>query len=332
MATLFRNHLVKFAAWVKERPNIQVLDVNYNEMVADPSPIVAEIDRFLGGGLDTEADGPGRRARSLSQSRDLTSAEESLARRSRFPDAHDDRVNQRTSEPASGRGRWETMSQVGMPGVEDRQHSPHAGDRLVFQGDHAVVGTKVRAQVPRGRLKKQAEMSGPGLGRHIKRFGADDGNRILVFLQGRFPEFFRGPSSERRQAPVLTMGHRIFFQSSQAQRDQPLFERHALVDRRSFSGDVVGDARATERPLNQEKGLHVVRDESGILEREGERVTGAATVSDHDQFFRAKSGELLKLAANRRRVSLDGLVRAGINVVDCLARALRSPGALSRFV
>ena len=55
MAALFRNHLVKFAAWVKERPNIQVMDVNYNEMVADPAPIAAEIDRFLGGGLDIEA-------------------------------------------------------------------------------------------------------------------------------------------------------------------------------------------------------------------------------------------------------------------------------------
>jgi hypothetical protein len=55
MAALFRNHLVKFAAWVKERPNIQVLEVNYNEMVADPAPIVAEISRFLGGGLHAEA-------------------------------------------------------------------------------------------------------------------------------------------------------------------------------------------------------------------------------------------------------------------------------------
>jgi hypothetical protein len=55
MAALFANHLVKFAAWAKERPNIQVLDVNYNDMVADPSPIVAGIDRFLGGGLDAEA-------------------------------------------------------------------------------------------------------------------------------------------------------------------------------------------------------------------------------------------------------------------------------------
>jgi hypothetical protein len=53
MATLFRNHLVKFAAWANERPNIQVLDVNYNDMVAEPAPIVAGINDFLGGGLDT---------------------------------------------------------------------------------------------------------------------------------------------------------------------------------------------------------------------------------------------------------------------------------------
>jgi hypothetical protein len=53
MATLFRNHLAKFTVWAKERPNVKVLDVNYNEMVAGPAPFVADIDRFLGGGLDT---------------------------------------------------------------------------------------------------------------------------------------------------------------------------------------------------------------------------------------------------------------------------------------
>jgi hypothetical protein len=29
--------------------------VNYNEMVADPAPITAELNRFLGGGLDMAA-------------------------------------------------------------------------------------------------------------------------------------------------------------------------------------------------------------------------------------------------------------------------------------
>ncbi len=55
MAELFRRHLAKFADWVKGRPNFRVLEVNYNAMVLDPEPVVAEILPFLGGGLDAEA-------------------------------------------------------------------------------------------------------------------------------------------------------------------------------------------------------------------------------------------------------------------------------------
>ena len=55
MARLFENHLVRFTAWVKDRPNIRVLIVDYNKMVADPNPFAAEINRFLDGGLDTAA-------------------------------------------------------------------------------------------------------------------------------------------------------------------------------------------------------------------------------------------------------------------------------------
>ncbi len=55
MAELFRRHLAKFAVWVKDRPNFRVLDVNYNAMVRDPGPVVAEIIPFLGGGLDADA-------------------------------------------------------------------------------------------------------------------------------------------------------------------------------------------------------------------------------------------------------------------------------------
>ncbi len=52
MARLFRNHLVKFAEWARERPNISVLDVDYNEMVADPGSVARSVADFLGGGLD----------------------------------------------------------------------------------------------------------------------------------------------------------------------------------------------------------------------------------------------------------------------------------------
>jgi Sulfotransferase family len=55
MSRMFRSHLERFTAWVKERPNFRVLDVDYNAMVAEPEPIVAEINRFLGGGLEIDA-------------------------------------------------------------------------------------------------------------------------------------------------------------------------------------------------------------------------------------------------------------------------------------
>jgi uncharacterized protein YcaQ len=52
IAELFRGHLAKFERWVKDRAEIRVLDVNYNAMVADPAPVVASINAFLGGTLD----------------------------------------------------------------------------------------------------------------------------------------------------------------------------------------------------------------------------------------------------------------------------------------
>jgi hypothetical protein len=55
MARKFRGHPARFAAWLKERPNILVLDVDAAAMVAEPGPIVAEINRFPGGGLDVDA-------------------------------------------------------------------------------------------------------------------------------------------------------------------------------------------------------------------------------------------------------------------------------------
>jgi hypothetical protein len=55
MSRMFRNHLARFTAWVKDRPNFRVLDVDYNAMVAEPDPMIAEINRFLGGGLEIGA-------------------------------------------------------------------------------------------------------------------------------------------------------------------------------------------------------------------------------------------------------------------------------------
>jgi Sulfotransferase domain len=55
MAALFRDGLARFEGWVKDRPNFHVLDVSYNGLVTDPAPIITEVDRFLGGGLDRHA-------------------------------------------------------------------------------------------------------------------------------------------------------------------------------------------------------------------------------------------------------------------------------------
>jgi hypothetical protein len=55
LARMFHVDLAKFASWVRDQPNFRLLNVDYNAMVAEPEPIVAEIDRFLGGGLDINA-------------------------------------------------------------------------------------------------------------------------------------------------------------------------------------------------------------------------------------------------------------------------------------
>jgi hypothetical protein len=55
LAVMFRNHLVRFTDWVKDRSNFKVLDVDYNALVASPEPLAAEVNRFLGGGLEVSA-------------------------------------------------------------------------------------------------------------------------------------------------------------------------------------------------------------------------------------------------------------------------------------
>ena len=52
MADLFRKHLATVAAWVQDQPNFAVLDVDYNQLLADPNPQSQAVNRFLGGRLD----------------------------------------------------------------------------------------------------------------------------------------------------------------------------------------------------------------------------------------------------------------------------------------
>lgn len=55
MAALFRGQLQKFEAWIAQQKNFAVLEVNYNELLQDASPVIERINEFLGGSLDTLA-------------------------------------------------------------------------------------------------------------------------------------------------------------------------------------------------------------------------------------------------------------------------------------
>ena len=52
LAKLFEKHLKQVNDWVSQQPNVERLDVNYNEMLKNPQPFIAQIDAFLGHQLD----------------------------------------------------------------------------------------------------------------------------------------------------------------------------------------------------------------------------------------------------------------------------------------
>ncbi len=54
MAQFFAIHLRQIQDWLKTQPNIQVLYVQYSEMMADPRGQAEKINQFLGGQLDVE--------------------------------------------------------------------------------------------------------------------------------------------------------------------------------------------------------------------------------------------------------------------------------------
>jgi hypothetical protein len=55
MSAIYKAELARFDAWLAKQSAIQSLDVKYHEMLADPAPIVRQIDAFLGGDLDRAA-------------------------------------------------------------------------------------------------------------------------------------------------------------------------------------------------------------------------------------------------------------------------------------
>lgn len=53
MAVFFRNHLAQIDKWITEHPNVDVVHIDYNDMVSGPLKQVERINEFLGNGLDT---------------------------------------------------------------------------------------------------------------------------------------------------------------------------------------------------------------------------------------------------------------------------------------
>ena len=52
IAKLFEKHLRQVNDWVNQQPNVQRLDVNYNEMLKNPLPFIEQINAFLDNQLD----------------------------------------------------------------------------------------------------------------------------------------------------------------------------------------------------------------------------------------------------------------------------------------
>jgi broad-specificity NMP kinase len=52
IAKLFEKHLKQVNDWVSQQPNVQRLDVNYNEMLKNPQPFITQINAFLSDQLD----------------------------------------------------------------------------------------------------------------------------------------------------------------------------------------------------------------------------------------------------------------------------------------
>jgi len=55
MGELFRRHVAQVRTWIAEQPNIQVLDVDYGEILAHPLEQAERLNQFLGITLDVDS-------------------------------------------------------------------------------------------------------------------------------------------------------------------------------------------------------------------------------------------------------------------------------------
>ena len=55
MMRIFRKELAKVQVWLRAQPNFSVLNVDYNQLVVQPLVHAAQVNEFLGDGLNIEA-------------------------------------------------------------------------------------------------------------------------------------------------------------------------------------------------------------------------------------------------------------------------------------
>ncbi len=51
----YRQHLASTAAWLKRQTNLNVMYVEYHQLLFNPEPVIAELAKFIGKPLQTEA-------------------------------------------------------------------------------------------------------------------------------------------------------------------------------------------------------------------------------------------------------------------------------------
>jgi hypothetical protein len=54
MGRMFEGYLERIKAWIADQPNMHVIYVSYNELLADPPDRANEVNHFLGGALNVE--------------------------------------------------------------------------------------------------------------------------------------------------------------------------------------------------------------------------------------------------------------------------------------
>jgi hypothetical protein len=54
MAEMFEKNLQQSERWINSQRNTTRIDINYRQLVSHPEPLIAEINMFLGGGLDED--------------------------------------------------------------------------------------------------------------------------------------------------------------------------------------------------------------------------------------------------------------------------------------